>query len=223
MQDKITRLQWLIRSLGELQDDPARPWTDYSCIEWPFSKDESGRGKISNGHGVSALLVYRKVREMVTGEILPPDVKVCHHCDNPSCFRPVHLFKGTQAENLADMRRKGRNIKGVNTPWSIYTDAQVAEAKRLHATGVRPGAIADTLQMNKIAVSQIMHGKIWKHIAGETGELNKKSKLTADDVRSIRRHFSAGMSIVNLSALYSQVSYATIRSIVRGASWKSLV
>jgi len=33
---------------------------------------------------------------------------VCHHCDNPPCCRPDHLFGGTQVDNCHDMWAKGR-------------------------------------------------------------------------------------------------------------------
>ena len=33
---------------------------------------------------------------------------VLHTCDNPPCFEPAHLFRGTQSDNMKDCRDKGR-------------------------------------------------------------------------------------------------------------------
>jgi transposase len=36
----------------------------------------------------------------------------CHTCDFKPCVRGSHLFKGTHAENAADMKQKGRSAVG---------------------------------------------------------------------------------------------------------------
>jgi hypothetical protein len=38
----------------------------------------------------------------------PPDRYACHHCDNPLCVRPDHIFPGTATENMQDAWAKGR-------------------------------------------------------------------------------------------------------------------
>jgi hypothetical protein len=52
--------------------------------------------------------VTRLMLELQTGNRLEEDIYACHHCDNPYCVRPSHLFAGTQKDNARDMVAKGR-------------------------------------------------------------------------------------------------------------------
>jgi hypothetical protein len=66
----------------------------------------NANGKVRRAHRVAWTLVH--------GEI-PKGMCVCHSCDVRNCINVDHLFLGTQGENLADMRLKGRRhyAKGV--------------------------------------------------------------------------------------------------------------
>lgn len=45
---------------------------------------------------------------------LPPDISVCHSCDNPPCINLEHLWIGTNKDNHNDKMAKGR-ARGPNS------------------------------------------------------------------------------------------------------------
>lgn len=71
------------------------------CWEWTGPRVPRGYGQLGR------LYVHRLVAEAAFGPI-PPKYQVCHHCDNPPCCNPAHLFVGTQSDNMRDMVAKGR-------------------------------------------------------------------------------------------------------------------
>ena len=89
---------------------------DGDCLVFTGSVNEDGYGTVRTMEGSS--LTHRVVYEHVSGNPIPGDLLVCHHCDNPPCVNPDHLFLGTFSDNAQDRENKGRgnDISGDNNP-----------------------------------------------------------------------------------------------------------
>ena len=82
------------------------------CELWAAYRDKGGygifwfQGKQQGAHRVSWILEF--------GEI-PEGEQVLHHCDNPPCVNPEHLYLGTPKDNMADMVKRGRHYQANKT------------------------------------------------------------------------------------------------------------
>lgn len=77
------------------------------CLEWVGAKTRDGYGHAFCRRG-STRLAHRIAYELVNGPV-PPDMLVCHRCNNPACVNVDHLYVGTQQDNMADREAAGRN------------------------------------------------------------------------------------------------------------------
>lgn len=108
----------------------------------------------------------RYMWELMNGAI-PTGMMICHHCDNPACVRPDHLFVGTAADNTHDAMQKGRlshntGLRGTANRLARLSEAQVLEIRGIYVPG-RFGArrIAKIYGVHKETIAAILKGKSW--------------------------------------------------------------
>jgi hypothetical protein len=95
----------------------AKFWTNVDtsgeCWVWTGSKSHSGYGLfyVAGGMYLAHRLAWEMTNDAKLGTLL-----ACHHCDNPPCVRPDHLFAGTNSDNMRDMFAKGRHAPLVCPP-----------------------------------------------------------------------------------------------------------
>lgn len=132
------------------------------CWQWLLALDRDGYGHLGGRKA------HRVSWELHNGPI-PEGLFVCHHCDNPPCVNPAHLFLGTSADNTHDMISKGRNRyitrNGTDNSYAKLTDAQVISIRQRWTQGERnQRAIGQEYGVFHSTIGRIISGKTWKHL-----------------------------------------------------------
>ena len=129
---------------------------------------ECGISFTSGGYGMKWMdgkvrAVHREVFFAYNGYF--PE-QVLHSCDNPPCYNPRHLRGGTQEENMADMREKGRarGAPGERNGFSVLTVRQVQLIRRLSGDGKNNRELAARFGVTAHTISSIVNRRTWKHV-----------------------------------------------------------
>jgi hypothetical protein len=135
--------------------------SDSGCWEWPLGLGHNGYGKIC--YKFRTLLVHRASYQEFIGPI-PQGLLVCHRCDNPKCYNPMHLFLGTPKDNTMDMIRKGRGRHSRGEQRSHRTDDQIREIRKRYATGSTLTELSREFGCRTSNIHAIVNRRSWKHI-----------------------------------------------------------
>ncbi len=136
-----------------------------SCWLWTAAINERGYGVIGKGgHRGGNVLAHCASWILHYGDI-PRGKHVLHHCDNPPCVNPSHLWAGTQRDNMYDCIAKGRSpILAKNGEANVgakLTREQVAKIRELHKSGHLQVELARGFNVSKGQVHRIVRGIGW--------------------------------------------------------------
>ena len=145
----------------------AEPIPETGCWIWNGGLGKNGYGRYSL-HGKRELA--HRISFRLANKIDISGMCICHRCDVPLCVNPVHLFAGTQRDNLADMRAKGRDVPPPSKRGEAHyegklTDESVRSIRARRAAGERLTEIADAFNVTPALISHIATRRKWKHVA----------------------------------------------------------
>lgn len=150
------------------------------CWPWTGTRNQNGYGVVTvDGTRQRA----HRVAWAITNGPIPEGLHACHHCDNPPCCNPAHLFLGTPGDNMADMNAKGRHAPGTTTgdrngmrarPDSVprgshngsakLTEADIPEIRAALARRELQSVVARRYGVSEPTIARIRKGENWRHV-----------------------------------------------------------
>jgi hypothetical protein len=225
----MSSTQYTPRDIERFYAKVSKTPTERGCLEW-LSRCRLGYGMFKIGG--KYMRAHRIAWELARSDI-PAGMRVCHHCDNRSCVNVEHLFLGTDADNLRDMREKGRDstppiFNGEQNHKAKVTNEQALEMRSEKFVGWKRSEIARHFGISAVMVGNILRHKNWRHLDGDEhfpvqhgrarGEKSGMAKLTEAQVLEIRSGKFSGWTYSEIAAHFG-VSRGLIGHIIRRKIW----
>jgi hypothetical protein len=104
-----------------------------ACHLWQGHRQQNGYGKFPVNRVPT--IASRWILGYLRGRPLRRDEMACHHCDNPPCVNPKHLYVGDNAQNMKDAVARGTHnmVRKTHCPQGHPYD----EANTRHEAGRR--------------------------------------------------------------------------------------
>lgn len=133
------------------------------CWEWNATLSvDGGYGMFYVSSERPTVKAHRFSWEIHNGPI-PKKVNVLHHCDNPKCVRPDHLFLGGYLENNKNMTIKERHGRMIFTHDKVF---RIRELYARHRDYLSHQRIADWFNVSKPTITALLTGRNWKYTGG---------------------------------------------------------
>jgi len=134
------------------------------CWVWTGGRmNEDGYGGLKFGgrkwgaHQLAYTLAYGPI---------PDNLCVLHHCDNPPCCRPDHLFLGDRKANNEDKAEKERAPRGEqNAQARLNRSAVECIRQRYAAGGCTLDDLAREYGVSGVTIHKIIHRERWGWVA----------------------------------------------------------
>lgn len=140
------------------------------CWVWHNYRQADGYGVIH--YGRKSWLAHRLMWTLENGEI-PDGMEICHHCDNPPCVNPMHLFIGTHGDNVRDSFSKGRSVRyGEHHSQNKLMRNDVIKIRKIfNETDFQDGGIkrfinemAEQYNMTSSGIEKVIYRQTWRHV-----------------------------------------------------------
>jgi hypothetical protein len=139
------------------------------CWPWLGRKSEFGYGRIDifgeegvYAHRVAFFLKYpNRISLREKGGVL-----VLHHCDNPMCCNPRHLYMGSHDDNMKDKIKRGRQhiVTSIASPRAKLTAHDVSQIRVHRQHGVTRKALALLYDVSVSTIKACTLGRYYKDI-----------------------------------------------------------